>query len=448
MVAVANAMNSRRSWLMFGVAITAYLVAVLQRSSLGVAAVEATERFGVAAAALSLLAVVQIIVYAVLQIPVGVMIDRVGPRALLATGAALMLLGQVTLALAPDFTLALVARVLVGAGDAMTFIAAVRFLANWFDGRTLPFVTQLLGTSGQLGQVLSALPLALIIHEWGWTPAYLSAAALSVIALTVVVVLGRDPVTADVVSPRPTWGHSLHQLRESLARPGTQLGFWAHFTLGGSVTMFSLLWGFPFLSIGLGYGATGAAALLTVMILSAAVSGPLLGILSARFPFRRSNIVLGLLTLLALTWGAVLGWPGHPPLWLIVVLLVLIAMSGPGSLIGFDFARTFNPQRAHGSASGVVNVGGFSSGFIIMFAVGVILDLLDRVRGGTGVPEELYSLDSFRGAFLVQYLVVGAGVVAMLHARRRTRRQLHADEGIEVAPFWVSLVRAWRHRRD
>lgn len=94
MVAVANAMNSRRSWLMFGVAITAYLVAVLQRSSLGVAAVEATERFGVAAAALSLLAVVQIIVYAVLQIPVGVMIDRVGPRALLATGAALMLLGQ------------------------------------------------------------------------------------------------------------------------------------------------------------------------------------------------------------------------------------------------------------------------------------------------------------------------------------------------------------------
>lgn len=444
---VAAAMNSRRSWLMFGVAITAYLVAVLQRSSLGVAAVEATDRFGITAATLSLLGVVQIVVYAVLQIPVGVMVDRVGPRALLATGAALMLLGQLTLALAPTFTLALVARVLVGAGDAMTFIAAVRFLAHWFDGRTLPFVTQLLGTAGQLGQVLSALPLALIIHEWGWTPAYLSAAALSVIALIVVVTLGREPTPVDAVPARPTWRHSLHQLRDSLARPGTQLGFWAHFALGGSVTMFSLLWGFPFLSIGLGYGATGAAALLTLMILSSALSGPLLGILSARFPFRRSNIVLGLLALLAIAWGAVLGWPGHPPLWLIVILLVLIAMSGPASLIGFDFARTFNPQRAHGSASGVVNVGGFSSGFIIMFAVGVILDLLDRGRAGSGVPAELYSWESFRVAFLVQYVVIGAGVAAMLRARHRTRRQLHADEGIEVAPLWVSLVRAWRHRR-
>lgn len=432
---------------MFGVAITAYLIAVLQRSSLGVAAVEATDRFEVAATALSLLGVVQIVVYAALQIPVGVMLDRVGPRILLASGAALMTLGQLTLAVAPDLGVALVARVLVGAGDAMTFIAAVRFLAHWFDGRTLPFVTQLLGTSGQLGQILSALPLVLVLHTWGWTPAYLSAAALSVLALVAVVIFGRTPIPADEPPARPTWAHSVHQLRESLARPGTQLGFWAHFTLGGSVTMFSLLWGFPFLSVGLGYGPTGAAAMLTVMIASAAVSGPLLGILSARFPFRRSNVVLGLLLALAVGWGLVLGWPGQPPLVLVVVLLVLIAMSGPASLIGFDFARTFNPLRSHGSASGVVNVGGFSSGFILMFAIGVILDLIDRGRGGTGAPQELYSLDSFRMAFLAQYLVIGAGVAFLLRARRRARRQLHADEGIEVAPLWVSLVRAWRRRR-
>ncbi len=75
-----GAMNSRRAWLMFSIAIAAYMVAVLQRSSLGVAAVEATDRFSVNAAALSTLAVVQIVVYAALQIPVGVMLDRVGPE--------------------------------------------------------------------------------------------------------------------------------------------------------------------------------------------------------------------------------------------------------------------------------------------------------------------------------------------------------------------------------
>ena len=174
-------MNSRRSWLMFGVAVAAYLVAVLQRSSLGVAAVEATDRFAVTATALSSLAVVQVIVYAGLQIPVGVMLDRVGPRFLLALGAALMSVGQLTLALAPTLSVAIIGRILLGAGDAMTFISAVRFLTNWFDGRTVPLVSQLLGTAGQFGQVLSALPLALVLHAWGWSPTYLSLAALSVV---------------------------------------------------------------------------------------------------------------------------------------------------------------------------------------------------------------------------------------------------------------------------
>lgn len=150
--------------------------------------------------------------------------------------------------------------------------------------------------------------------------------------------------------------------------------------------------------------------------------------------------------MLAALWGATLAWPATPPLWLIVLLLVFIAASGPGSLIGFDFARTFNPQRAHGSASGVVNVGGFTSGFVLMLIVGILLDAMDRTRGGSGIPAELYSLESFRLAFLAQYAVIGAGVGFMLVARRRTRRRLHAEEGIEVAPIWVSLMRAWRHR--
>jgi hypothetical protein len=99
-----------------------------------------------------------------------------------------------------------------------------------------------------------------------------------------------------------------------------------------------------------------------------------------------------------------------------------------------------------GSASGVVNVGGFTASFTIMLLVGFALDAIDHVRGGSGVPVELYSFDSFRIAFLAQYLVVGFGVVMLLRARRRTRALLHEEEGITVAPLWVALVRAWRRR--
>jgi sugar phosphate permease len=442
-------MNSRRAWLVFAVALAVYMVAVLQRSSLGVAAVQATDRFDIQAAALSSIAVLQLVVYAGLQIPVGVMVDRVGPRFLLTSGAALMCLGQVTFAVAPSLGVAIVARVLVGAGDAMTFISAVRLLATWFDGRSLPIATQLLGGLGAFGQVLSAFPLAFALHQWGWTPAYLGAATISAIAAVVVVTLVADSPrgAGEPVREWLTWRASLVHLRESIARPGTQLGFWAHFVLQSSLGVFLLLWGFPFLSIGLGYGPQLAALLLSISVISGAVSGPGLGLLIARFPLRRSNLVLAIVIAMAIAWAVVLSWPGRPPLWAVVVLILVISIGGPGSMVGFDYARSFNPLRAFGSASGAVNVGGFLATFTMMLLIGVVLDVIDRSRGGSGVPAELYSFDSFRVAFLIQYVVIGAGVVLFLHARRRTRRRLQEDEGIEVAPLWVSLLTYWRRRR-
>ena len=439
------------------IGVLAYVVAVMQRTSLGVAGIDATERFEVQAALLSSLAVVQLIVYAGLQIPVGVVLDRVGPRLLIALGAILMMAGQLALALAPSIGIAIVGRILVGAGDAMTFISVSRLIASWFSGRTLPLLTQTMGTVGQLGQVLSAVPLSLALHSFGWSPTFIAAAALSMLAGVLVIAIVRNspadapPSTAqmDVAllnDPRGGWTIALHNLKESLARPGTQLGFWSHFVTQSSGNMFTLLWGFPLLSVGLGYGPAAAAGLLTLVTATAVVSGPILGILSARYPYRRSNIVLGIVVAMAIAWTAVLAWPGEPPLWLVVGLIIVVAVGGPGSLIGFDFARTFNPARSLGSASGVVNVGGFAAAFIMMLLVGFVLDLIDRSNGGSGVPEELYSFESFRVALLVQYPVIGAGVVFLLIARRRTRRHLHASEGITVAPLWVVIARALRRK--
>jgi MFS family permease len=393
--------------------------------------------------------VVQLVVYAGLQIPIGVVLDRVGPKFLLALGATLMFAGQTTLALSDTLGIAIVGRMLVGAGDAMTFISAIRLFASWFSGRRLTFVSQLFGSLGQFGQLASTFPLALALHTWGWTPVYLSAASLSALAaITLVVLVTNGPKGRVEVRDPQTWRQSVHHLRTALARPGTQLGFWSHFVTQPSLTVFALLWGFPFLSVALGYGPTAAAGLLTITVASVLVSGPVLGLLSARYPHRRSNLVLGIVIAMGVVWTAVLAWPGEPPTWLVVLLLLVIAVGGPGSLIGFDFARSFNPLRAFGSASGIVNVGGFLATFIMMFFIGVVLDVIDRARGGTGEPSELYSLASFRWAFLVQYVVVGAGVVLLLVARRRTRSLLHEEEGIEVGPLWVALMRSWRHRRD
>ncbi|MGN7191349.1 nitrate/nitrite transporter [Curtobacterium sp. MCBA15_004] len=438
-------MNSRRAFLVWGVAVLAYVLAVVQRSSLGVSGVDAQDRFGVSAAVLSTLAVVQIAVYAGLQIPVGIALDRVGPRRLVLLGAALLVAGQAVVACSPTIGPAIAGRVLVGAGDAMTFISVIRLVPMWFSGRILPQVSQWTGNLGQVGQVLSAFPFAVLLHTAGWTPAFGVAAAASLVGLLLAVVFvhnGPVPVRTDTIPlPLPhSWRGAFHTFGHALRRPGTQLGFWSHYVTQSSGTVFSLLWGVPMLR-GLGYTPSEAATFLTVIVVVGFVAGPVLGVLCARFPLRRSNLVLGIVGALALVWTAVLLWPGHPPTWLLVLLVVAMGVGGPGSLIGFDFARSFNPVGSLGSANGVVNVGGFLAAFVMMFLIGTLLDV---VSGATG--RTVFDWENFRVALTVQYVVVGVGVGMLLHARRRTRRELHAQEGIQVGPLWVALVARLRKK--
>ena len=437
-------MNSRRSWVVYGIGVFAYLIAVMQRTTIGVAGVAATDRFHVSASVLSALAVVQLIVYAGMQVPVGVLIDRIGSRVLMLVGTTLMVVGQVAVALAPTIAVAIVGRILVGAGDATVFTSLMRLTNSWFRGRLVPQLSQWIGNVGQLGQVLSAIPFALLLHLSGWSVAFLSAASLSVIAASAIAAAVTDRPAGASEGPRPaTWPDSIRQLRVSMSRPGTQLGFWSHFVTQSSGTVFSLMWGIPFLVFAIGIPQAAASALLTVLVGAGLISGPILGILTARFPTRRSNLVLGVVALMAAAWTLVLLWPGTPPLWTVIFLIVAIGIGGPGSLIGFDFARSFNPLHSLGSANGVVNVGGFLASFVMMFLIGVSLDAQAHSAGGDG---QLYQLDHFRWAFAIQYVIVGVGVVFLVRARRRTRRQVLEEEGIEVAPLWVALVGAWRRR--
>ncbi|MFI6326954.1 nitrate/nitrite transporter [Micromonospora chersina] len=417
----------RSAALVFGVAVTAYVAAVFHRSSLGVTGVDAADRFHINAAALATFSVAQLAVYAAMQIPVGVLLDRYGSRRLLLAGGALMVAGQLCFAVATDVRLAVVARVLVGLGDAMTFISVLRIVAFWFPGRRNPLLVQLTGTIGQLGAVLGAVPLVALLHHAGWTPAFLTAAALGATVLLLVLVGVRDTPHAEHTSAlAPDLAAVRRQLADAWAQPGTRLGLWTHFVTQFSGSVFALLWGYPFLVQGQGFAPTTAAALLTLMTVVTLVCGPVVAHLCARHPFHRSAVVFAITAATAAVWAVVLAWPGRAPHGLLVALVVVLAVNGPGSVIGFDYARTFNPVHRIGSATGIVNVGGFVASILLILAVGVVLDL--ATPAGRSTPP----LSAFRWAFAVQYLLWGLGAVQVLRYRNAARRR-DAAEAVPVA---------------
>jgi MFS family permease len=399
-----------------------------------VAAVEAQERFSAGASAVSLLLVLQLAVYAALQVPVGVALDRFGSRRMILAGALTMAAGQLVLALATDVPTAVAARVLVGAGDAMTFISVLRVLALWFPGRTVPLMTQLTGILGQLGSVAAAYPLAAVLQGTSWPVTFLGAAAIGVLVAVLVLVALRDAPAGTARAPAAGLAALRDNLSATWREPGTQLGLYTHLATQFSGTVFVLLWGYPFLAVGQGRSPAVAAALLTLLVVVGMGVGPLLGRLCGRWPLRRSSLVFGISLATASVWTVVLLWPGRAPLPLLVLLVVVLGTNGPGSMIAFDYARTENPAERMGSASGVVNVGGFVASLFTVLAIGVVLDLL------TPGSSTDYDLDAFRAAFAVQYVFWAIGMVGVLRSRRQVRARL-AREGIVLAPL-ATAVRA------
>ncbi|SCE86983.1 Predicted arabinose efflux permease, MFS family [Micromonospora matsumotoense] len=419
-MSVAAAPAGRRATAVWAVAVTAYLAAVFHRSSLGVTGVDATHRFDINASALAVFSVAQLAVYAAMQIPVGVLLDRYGSRRLLLAGGALMVAGQLCFAVATDVRLAVAARVLVGLGDAMTFISVLRIVAFWFPGRRNPLLVQLTGTFGQVGAILAAVPLVALLHLAGWTPAFLVAAGLGATAVVLVLVVVRDGPDVGpgvVATPALSLSTVRRELAAAWAQPGTRLGLWSHFVAQFSGAVFALLWGYPFLVQGQGLPPTVAASLLTLMTVGALVAGPLVAYLCARHPFHRSVLIFAVTGASAGVWAVVLAWPGRAPFWLLVILVLVLALNGPGAVIGFDYARTFNPVHRIGSATGIVNVGGFVASIVLVLAIGVVLDL--TTPAGAGAPP----LDAFRWAFAVQYLLWALGAVQVLRYRNAARRR-------------------------
>ncbi|MFT4299713.1 MAG: MFS transporter [Aeromicrobium sp.] len=399
------------------VGLSAYLLAVFHRSSLAVAGLEAADRFGISAAQLATFATVQLLVYAGLQVPVGLALDRFGPRRVIVIGAVTMTLGQACFALAESYPQAIGARLLVGAGDAMTFTCVLRLIATWFTSARIPLVTQLTGVLGQLGAIIAALPMTWAFAHWGWTRAYLVSASAGIVVTLLLALVVRDEPGAWHRRGKPiSWPLVRSSLGDSWRHPGTRLGFWTHFSTQFSATTLSLLWGYPFFVRGEGRSSDQAGALLTVLVIAVIAAGPVLAGITSRHPYRRSDLVMGIVITIMAVWAAVLLWPGDAPTWLLVLLMVVVGVGGPASVIGFEYGREFNPDDRLGAAIGIINQGGFVASLILVIAIGIVLDWL------TPAGSE-YTPQAFRWAMASQYVLWTLGLANIWRSRRRVRER-------------------------
>ena len=391
-------LGGRRAWAVWATAVFTYLVTVLHRGSMSVAGLQAAERFHISASALASFTVVQLTVYAAMQVPVGILLDRYGSKRLLIAASGLLFVAQSAFSLVDSYPAALAARAVLGVGDALVFISVLRVVMSWFPALRQPVMSQATGMLGGLGAIMSTVPMAAAFHAFGWTSTFAGASVLSLVTGVAVLFLIKDtPYDEPLRRAKQSLGEVRNNLRRAWKEPGTRLGLWTHFTTSFSGSTFGLLWGYPFLVQGQGLAPTTAAAMLIL-------------------PFYRSWIVLAVISGSVLMWTVVLLWPGHAPMPVLLLLIVVQAAGGPGSMLGLDYARTFNPSTRFGAANGMVNTGGFIATLICIGMVGILLD-----ASSGGAPQ---TITDFKWALAFQYVLWAIGTRQILKYRRKARGHL------------------------
>ena len=430
----------RSAWVVWLAGAGVYFLAVLHRASLGVAGPTAVERLDISATELGSFVMVQLGLYAVMQVPAGVAIDRWGARRVLLLATLLMGSAQLLFAVATSFPLALAARALLGVGDSAVFIAVLRLAAMWFPHHRYAALTAFTGLAGMLGNLAATVPLVLTLDALGWTRTF---AVTAVASLGYALLLLRPAVAAPFreVLPgedtdRPGRLRALGDVRAAWARRETRLGFWTHQATMTPGVVVSLVWGYPYLTEGLGWSEARAASQLSVYVLGTLVLSFVVGPLAGRRPTWRAPMAAVIALAGALAIAVLVLWPGgRPPTAVVTVVFVALAIGGPGSQIGFHIARDYNPAARISTATGLVNAGGFVGAMVAAITVGAVLDL----SSGTAAAGLL----DYRWAMGSIGIITGASTLAMVLTLLGVRADVRDRMDREVPVVVPVGVRWW-----
>ena len=391
-------------------AMLVYIVAMTGRTSFGVAGLEAIDRFEVDASRIAVFTSVQLGVYALAQIPTGLLIDKFGPRRLLVIGSVIMGIGQVVLGFTANYWVAIAARILIGLGDATAFLSVMRILPYWFPLHRTPMFTQVTSSLGQLGQFMSAIPFSLVLGWAGWTTAFVTLGAVGIlIAVAAAVAVADSPETLGIVSApkeRPNaQPRRLGSLLASVLRsPVAWQAFFIHWVGLAATNVFVMLWGMPMMTAGLGFSKTEAGWVLTWFSVCMVLVGPLHGKISSRASGYRPWLALGFVAVNITVW-VVFFLAGGSYLSLFI-LISLVSLCTPVANYGFDIVRENLDRTVVATATGLGNMGGFISSMLGAQLFGVVLDHL-----GHG-PD--YPMADFRLAAFAVLGVWCVGIVGVL----------------------------------
>lgn len=391
-----------------------YSISQFLRNSVGVIAPNLASELDLSASQIGLLSSAFFFSFAGAQIPLGIALDRYGPRRCMLFCAAIAIAGALIFAVAPSPGWLVAARILMGLGSSCYLMAPLALYARRFPPDRFATLVGFQIGLGTLGTLVATAPFAFAVALLGWRTSFVIIAAAMVVAtLAIVLIVPKDDVSGSsqgAGSLRDSFAGTLQAIRV----PSFWPVFLLQLTAYSSFALVIGLWGGPYLTHVYGYSLTGRGNMLLVAVVAQVVGSFLWGPSDRLFNSYKIPVLTGsLLTAGLMALAAIVGVFSPTGL-----LLWFIALGGLTAYLTVLIAhgKSLFPPNLVGRGLTLFNMATMGGVFLTQAATGVIIDLFPQVDGG-------YSVDAYRTVFAAQATCILLGCLAYSRSRD-PRKQL------------------------
>lgn len=360
--------------------------------------------------------------FALVQLPVGMLLDRFGPRRVMAAFLVLNVAGTMLFASAENMQQLTLARALMGLGCSPLLMGAFVIYARWFPASRFATYSGLQLGVGNFGLLLSTVPLAMAVDAWGWRLSMGGTGVWAAVAALVILLVIRD-----APKDHPVHAQAHEGLAQSLAGIGELLRdrrLWPlmpiQFTGYAAVASVSALWGGPYLADVHGLDILARGNVLLLMGMGSIAGAFLFGPLDRVFNSRKKVVMAG--ASLASVLFIVLGVVDGPGVIFVGACFAGLAMLGGYMLVLTAHARAFFSDRLMGrglTLTNMLNMGGVA---VMQVATGALLGSGPESGPDSGLSSVARTEGDYQTIFLFMGVVVA--LATMVYSRSK-----------DVAPF-------------
>ncbi len=370
----ASRMTVLIPWLICALGALFYSYEYFLRITPSVMTTELKSFFHIQDGALGSLSAYYYYIYTPMQLVVGLLMDRYGPRRLLTVATLSCVIGSILFASTPILFVAEMGRLLIGFGSAFAFVGVLKLATIWLPGRYFAMFAGLATALGMFGAILGDNIMTALKLFLGWQETVLISAAFGVVIALLIGLFVRDQVELDrkVKNTNITFKETTIGLAQIIKTPQ----FWIVGLIGAflylPISVFAELWGVPFLKGSFHFSNQAAAFAISMVFLGGAIGGPIYGWISDRLHRRSSPMVVA--GLLAALMISILLFGKNLPIWSIYTLLFLFGFAASGENIVFAVGKELGQAKFAGSSIAFVNFTVMLGGALLQPILGYVLE--------------------------------------------------------------------------